>query len=132
MIINHCLSLTYSSALYCKQHRIVQALAETAAANKALKAFKAREAERDAAADAAIEAYAERKAATLAERRRREDARAAEKDAQRKAMVRTPPPTLSPFRITNLASGLQCIVCVTLLHSAVPMWHLARTWYCNG
>ena len=60
-------------------------------ANDALRAFKLKEVERERQADLAIEAYAEKKAGMLAERKRREAAAAAAKEAQRKAMVRPAP-----------------------------------------
>ena len=70
------------------QARAQAALADTARANKALQEFKKAEAAREREADAAIERYAANKAEELAERQRREAARAAEKERQRQVMVR--------------------------------------------
>jgi hypothetical protein len=62
--------------------------------------------QRSMQADLAIEAYAEKKAATLAERRRREAARAAEKEARRKAMVRTDVPSPLDAHLRALNAGV--------------------------
>lgn len=61
---------------------------ETKKANEALKEFKKMDAERERQGDLAIEAYATQQEALKTERYRREAARKAAKDDQRKAMVR--------------------------------------------
>eukprot|EP00892_Ulva_mutabilis_P004506 jgi/Ulvmu1/2427/UM134_0008.1 len=69
------------------RERAKKASADTARANEALLEFKKREVEREAAAEKARIAYLEEQECRNAERKRREAARAAEKEAQRKAMV---------------------------------------------
>jgi hypothetical protein len=60
---------------------------ETEQANSALRDFKLKEEEREREVDRAIESYAASKAETLAERKRREAARAAAMETKRMAMV---------------------------------------------